>query len=156
MTSKELRMLLENYSILARQRLETRAKLPKNAIGMMMKQRDLSQPNLDKVETVLRELNFDLTKLLNKNNMKNQKTIAATGIYQLLLRGGSPEVTRSWNGQSFDIESQSDRDNSNLESVKGSELETELAKAVAFLNDMYENHGWAITIDDICIEEVTD
>lgn len=65
MTSKELRTLLENYSILARKRLETRANLPKNAIGMMMKQRDLSQPNLDKVEKVLKELNFDLTKLLN-------------------------------------------------------------------------------------------
>lgn len=88
--------------------------------------------------------------------MKNATNLVANGLYQLLIIGGSPEVTRSWNGSSFNEETQSDRDNGNLESFKGSEIETELAKAKLFLDEMYDNNGWAITIDDLNIQEVSE
>mgnify|MGYP000994393365 CR=1 FL=1 len=88
--------------------------------------------------------------------MKNVTNLVANGLYQIQIVGGSPEVIRSWNGTSFKIETQSDRDNGNLESFKGSEIEHELAKAKLFIDDMYENHGWIITMENVGVVEVSE
>jgi hypothetical protein len=88
-------------------------------------------------------------------NIKNQE-LEATGLYQISFSGGSPEITRVWNGASFVIETQSDRDNGNFESFQGSEIANELKKAEQFLVEMYNNEGWVITMDNVSVSELTE